>query len=76
MSLNPKKHDTLFCLGNAHSSYAFSTPNEDEAKAHFDKSTVYFQRAVEEVFSGFGLKPLIPVSLWFYCVDVIVVVDV
>ena len=63
MSLNPKKHDTLWCLGNAHTSYAFLTPDENDAKEHFDKSTVYFHQALEEVFSGFGLKPSIPVSL-------------
>ncbi|EEF50901.1 Mitochondrial import receptor subunit TOM20, putative [Ricinus communis] len=46
--IQPKKHDTLWCIGNAHTSFAFLTPDLDEAKESFDKATVYFQQAVEE----------------------------
>lgn len=46
--VNPKKHDTLWCLGNAHTSHAFLTPDEDEAKGYFDKAATYFQQAVDE----------------------------
>lgn len=49
MVVNPKKHDTLWCLGNAHTSHAFLTPDRDEAKICFDKASEYFHQAVEEV---------------------------
>ncbi|KAJ7970604.1 Mitochondrial import receptor subunit TOM20 [Quillaja saponaria] len=48
LSVDPKKHDTLWCLGNAHTSQAFLTPDEDEAKTYFDKAAGYFQQAVDE----------------------------
>ena len=66
--VNPKKHDTLWCLGNAHTSHAFFTPNKDEAKIYFDKAAMYFQEAVDEVhFQPCDNASLI--SLWgvFYC---------
>lgn len=50
MLVNPKKHDTLWCLGNAYTSHAFLNPDEDEAKEHFDKAALYFQQALDEVF--------------------------
>ncbi|OVA17503.1 Plant specific mitochondrial import receptor subunit TOM20 [Macleaya cordata] len=46
--VNPSKHDTLWCLGNAHTSQAFLTPELDMAKVYFDKATQYFQQAVDE----------------------------
>ncbi|KAE8021327.1 hypothetical protein FH972_007228 [Carpinus fangiana] len=46
--VNPKKHDTLWCLGNAYTSHAFLNPDEDEAKEHFDKAALYFQQALDE----------------------------
>ncbi|OAY25544.1 mitochondrial import receptor subunit TOM20 [Manihot esculenta] len=46
--IQPKKHDTLWCLGNAHTSFAFLTPDQDEAKESFDKASVFFQQAVDE----------------------------
>lgn len=49
MAVNPKKHDTLWCLGNAHTSHAFLTPDHDEAKDYFEKATEYFQQAIDEV---------------------------
>ncbi|GKU93265.1 hypothetical protein SLEP1_g6870 [Rubroshorea leprosula] len=48
LSLNPKKHDTLWCLGNALTSQAFLTPDQDEAREYFDKAAVYFKQAVDE----------------------------
>lgn len=47
--INPKKHDALWYLGNANTSYAFLTPDENEAKAYFDKASQFFQQAVDEV---------------------------
>ncbi|PIA33748.1 hypothetical protein AQUCO_04000069v1 [Aquilegia coerulea] len=46
--LNPRKHDALWCLGNAHTSQAFLTPEQDKAKICFDKAAEYFQLAVDE----------------------------
>ncbi|KAF8399954.1 hypothetical protein HHK36_015826 [Tetracentron sinense] len=46
--VNPRKHDTLWCLGNAHTSHAFLTPEIDEAKSMFDKASKYFKQAVAE----------------------------
>ncbi|KAF2305074.1 hypothetical protein GH714_001601 [Hevea brasiliensis] len=46
--VQPKKHDTLWCLGNAYTSFAFLIPDQDEAKESFEKSSVYFKQAVDE----------------------------
>ncbi|PRQ54262.1 putative plant specific mitochondrial import receptor subunit TOM20 [Rosa chinensis] len=46
--LKPKKHDALWCLGNAHTSHAFLTPDEEEAKEYFDTAAEYFKKAVAE----------------------------
>ncbi|CAM8976604.1 unnamed protein product [Rhodiola kirilowii] len=46
--VNPKKHETLWCLGNSHTSNAFLTPDEGEAKEYFDKAEYFFQQAVDE----------------------------
>lgn len=51
--IDPTKHDALWCIGNAHTSYAFLTPDQNEAKNYFDKASQYFQEAVNEVFSCF-----------------------
>ncbi|XAR58276.1 hypothetical protein NMG60_11026711 [Bertholletia excelsa] len=48
LTINPKKHDALWCLGNAHTSSAFLTPDQDEAKVYFDKAAQYFNQAVDE----------------------------
>lgn len=46
--IDPTKHDALWCIGNAHTSYAFLTPDQNEAKNYFDKASQYFQEAVNE----------------------------
>ncbi|KAK8619050.1 hypothetical protein V6N13_133019 [Hibiscus sabdariffa] len=48
LSINPKKHETLWCLGNAQTSLAFLTDKEDEARPYFEKAAKYFQQAVDE----------------------------
>ncbi|CAK9175129.1 unnamed protein product [Ilex paraguariensis] len=48
LMVDPKKHDALWSLGNAHTSFAFLTPDQDEAKAYFDKASQYFEQAVDE----------------------------
>ncbi|KAI3463109.1 hypothetical protein Pfo_019772 [Paulownia fortunei] len=45
--VNPRKHDALWCLGNAYTSNAFLIPDLDEAKGYFDKATQYFEQAYE-----------------------------
>lgn len=47
--MNSTRHDTLWCLGNAHTSLAFLTLDQDEAKVYFEKATSYFAQAVAEV---------------------------
>ncbi|KAG6789971.1 mitochondrial import receptor subunit TOM20 [Populus alba x Populus x berolinensis] len=46
--INPKKHEAIWYLGNAHTSYAFLTPDQDVANESFEKAAVYFQQAVDE----------------------------
>ncbi|XP_038884092.1 mitochondrial import receptor subunit TOM20-like [Benincasa hispida] len=48
LAINPAKHDALWCLGNAHTSHAFLTPDGDEAKIYFDKAHECFQNALDE----------------------------
>ncbi|ESQ34120.1 hypothetical protein EUTSA_v10008785mg [Eutrema salsugineum] len=48
LTLNPRKHQALWCIGNAYTSHAFLIPDADGAKGHFDKATDYFQRAENE----------------------------
>ncbi|KAI3748713.1 hypothetical protein L6452_11986 [Arctium lappa] len=46
--IDPKRHDALWCMGNAQTSYAFLTPDKDEAKGYFDAANTYFQKAIDE----------------------------
>ncbi|KAF5741161.1 mitochondrial import receptor subunit TOM20-2 family protein [Tripterygium wilfordii] len=48
LSVNPAKHDALWYLGNANTSFAFMLSDLDEAKGYFDKAAVFFQKAVNE----------------------------
>ncbi|CAN8313368.1 unnamed protein product [Cochlearia groenlandica] len=48
LTLNPTKHEALWCLGNAYTSQAFLISDTDEAKGNFDKAAEYFQRAENE----------------------------
>ncbi|XP_057800589.1 mitochondrial import receptor subunit TOM20-like isoform X2 [Salvia miltiorrhiza] len=45
--VDPRKHDALWCLGNAYTSSAFLIPELEEAKVYFDKAAQYFEQAVE-----------------------------
>ena len=49
LEVNPSKHDTLWCLGNAHTSHAFFTQDRETAMGYFDKATQCFQQALELV---------------------------
>ncbi|VFQ80025.1 unnamed protein product [Cuscuta campestris] len=44
--INPQKGDALWCLGNAHTSNAFLTPDKEEARGYFDEAAECFERAV------------------------------
>uniref|UniRef100_A0A1J3JW39 Mitochondrial import receptor subunit TOM20-3 n=1 Tax=Noccaea caerulescens TaxID=107243 RepID=A0A1J3JW39_NOCCA len=46
--IDPKKHDALWCMGNAYTATAFLIPEETEAKYNFDLATQFFQQAVDE----------------------------
>uniref|UniRef100_A0A1D1Z1Y1 Mitochondrial import receptor subunit TOM20 n=1 Tax=Anthurium amnicola TaxID=1678845 RepID=A0A1D1Z1Y1_9ARAE len=48
LQVNPRKHDTLWCLGNAHTHNAFLSTDQDMAMMCFTKATECFQQAVEE----------------------------
>nr|ACN41174.1 unknown [Picea sitchensis] len=48
LKINPTKHDTLWCLGNAHTSHAFLTPEHEIAKIYFKKASHCFQQAVDQ----------------------------
>ncbi|KAG2297755.1 hypothetical protein Bca4012_054932 [Brassica carinata] len=48
VTLDPGKHQALWCLGNAYTTQAFLFPDTDVAKGHFDKAVEYLQRAVDE----------------------------
>uniref|UniRef100_A0A2P2K3Y5 Uncharacterized protein MANES_12G011900 n=1 Tax=Rhizophora mucronata TaxID=61149 RepID=A0A2P2K3Y5_RHIMU len=54
--INPSKGNTLWVVGNAHTSYAFLTPDLMEAKGRFDKAAEYFQQAVDEVIISLSLR--------------------
>ncbi|XXG49884.1 hypothetical protein AAC387_Pa02g3935 [Persea americana] len=59
LEVDPKRHDTLWCLGNALMSQAFLTPVLDVAEVIFKKASQYFQQAVDEdPGNGLYLKSL------------------
>lgn len=49
LMIDPNMHNALWCMGNANTSYAFLTPDTDEAKPYFDKAVDYFSQAVDAV---------------------------
>lgn len=51
LAVDPKKHEALWCLGNAYTSSAFLIPDLDEARPTFDKASQYFEQAYELVDS-------------------------
>jgi tetratricopeptide (TPR) repeat protein len=48
LAINPKKHDALWCLGNALTSQGFLFQEAERAGEFFDKAKVCFQRALSE----------------------------
>ncbi|KAK2389284.1 hypothetical protein P8452_27034 [Trifolium repens] len=47
LQIDPTKHYTLWCMGNANTSCAFLTPDIDDAKVYFDAAFKYFQKALD-----------------------------
>lgn len=48
LAINPRKHDTLWFLGNALTSQGFLYPDTDKAMAFFKKAEECYKRAVDE----------------------------
>ena len=48
LAINPKKHDALWCLGNALTSQGFLFQEAERAGDFFDKAKTCFQRALNE----------------------------
>ncbi|XP_065876365.1 mitochondrial import receptor subunit TOM20 [Euphorbia lathyris] len=48
LAINPTKAETLWYISNANTSFAFLTPDIEEAKEYFDKARDYIQQAVDE----------------------------
>jgi hypothetical protein len=48
IALNPKKHDALWCLGNAYTSQGFMYADVARAAHFFEQARVVFQRALDE----------------------------
>jgi tetratricopeptide (TPR) repeat protein len=48
LAINPKKHDALWCLGNALTSQGFLFPDAHEAMKYFEEAKSCFRRALDE----------------------------
>eukprot|EP00854_Cymbomonas_tetramitiformis_P012303 gene12304-14530_t len=48
IKINPKRHDALWCLGNALTSQGFLFPDAATANKYFDRARTCFQAALEE----------------------------
>ncbi|XP_050134405.1 mitochondrial import receptor subunit TOM20-like [Malus sylvestris] len=46
--INPRKHDALWCLGNAQTARTFSAPDQNEARVYFERASQCFQKALNE----------------------------
>ncbi|KAJ9539933.1 hypothetical protein OSB04_026439 [Centaurea solstitialis] len=67
LSVDPKRHDALWCMGNAQTSYAFLTPDKDEARGYFNAANTYFQKAIDE--ACFTSTMTLKSSLFMYAPD-------
>eukprot|EP00249_Psilotum_nudum_P011232 c23041_g1_i1 orf=338-976(-) len=48
LRISPKRPDTLWCLGNAHTSQGFLVTETEKAKEYFKKASLCFQQAFDE----------------------------
>ncbi|KAI3891011.1 hypothetical protein MKW98_007316 [Papaver atlanticum] len=47
--IDPRKHEALWCLGNAHMAHGLLTPDYNEARNYFVRAADFYQQAVDEV---------------------------
>ncbi|XP_020598320.1 mitochondrial import receptor subunit TOM20-like isoform X2 [Phalaenopsis equestris] len=48
LEINPRKHDAIWTLGNAHTSLALYTEDLEDAKPYFARATQWYQQALDE----------------------------
>ncbi|XP_024526201.1 probable mitochondrial import receptor subunit TOM20 [Selaginella moellendorffii] len=48
LAINPKKHETLWCLGNSHTAHGFLLPDSGKANEYFKKASDCFKKALDE----------------------------
>ncbi|XP_028797003.1 mitochondrial import receptor subunit TOM20 [Neltuma alba] len=48
LMINPKKPDAVWCLGNAYTSRALLTPDQEMARVDFDRASEHFQQAADD----------------------------
>lgn len=48
LAINPRKHDALWCLGNALTSQGFLFPDASDAMRYFEEAKACFRRALDE----------------------------
>ncbi|KAI3872530.1 hypothetical protein MKX03_012229, partial [Papaver bracteatum] len=48
LSIDPSKHEAVWCLGNAHMGHGLLTPDYNVARNYFVRAADFYQQAVDE----------------------------